>query len=146
MRRFGKHEGVDVQLDWNDTVTRRTAVKLGVTAAAATLTTAGTAVAAGGAHQWRRSSYRPLVGQRFSVGGSSRGLRLTGVKDLPNGPAGSEKGFLLIFRAPHGTAFAAHDIPRLHHRAVGTVPMFLSPGSSSSAGQSFVAVVNRLHG
>lgn len=136
-----------MQLDWNDTVTRRTAVKLGVTAAAATLTTAGTAAAAGRTpHMWRRSSYAGLVGQRFSVGGSSRGLHLTAVRNLPNGPAGSEKGFLLIFRGPHGTAFAAHDIPRLHHRSLGTVPMFLSPGSSSSAGQSFVAVVNRLHG
>jgi len=114
-----------VELDWNETVTRRTAVKLGVTAAAVTLTTAGTAAAAGGTlgaaasarsrisgspHTWQRSSYARLLGQRFSVAGSSRGLRLTGVKDCPTARRERE-GLPADLPRPHGTAFAAHDIP-----------------------------------
>lgn len=93
----------------------------------------------------RRSSYTPLVDHVFSVTGGPRRLRLAAVADLNHAQAGSENAFALIFWAAPGRAPLAQAVPTLHHRQLGTFKLFLSPGRPAAPGQTYVAVVNRLH-
>lgn len=90
----------------------------------------------------RRSSYKPLINQDFKVGPHQ--LRLTAVKDLNPTQAGSENAFALVFRARQGEK-VARTVPTFRHARMGAFQLFISPGKASPAGQSYVAVINRLH-
>jgi hypothetical protein len=92
----------------------------------------------------RRSSYQPLVGHRFSVSGMRSKLRLMSIKDLNSLQAHSDNAFTLVFHAPHAAPPLA-QLPRLHHPALGSFELFLTPGKSLPTGQHYVAVINRLH-
>jgi hypothetical protein len=104
-----------------------------------------------GAHRIRtgawhyRSSYHPLVGQRFTVRGSNVKLQLVAVKDLNTHQAGSENAFALTFDATPGGAPLPAPLPLLHHHALGHFHLFMTPGLSMPGVQSYTAVINRLH-
>jgi hypothetical protein len=95
---------------------------------------------------WLRSSYRPLVGQRFTVRGSKVQLKLTAVHDLNKRQAGSENAFALIFHSPPGAPRLKNQVPQLDHPALGRFKLLISPGEASRNGQPYAAIINRLHG
>jgi hypothetical protein len=141
-----------VKVDWTAAITRRTAVKLGAASAVTLAGTQGAAMAnaqsrvrARTGHAWRRSTYHPLVGTPFHVHGSTVPLRLTAIRDIQGVPTGSESGFELVFHSSRQRTFRASAPPRLHHPALGSVNLFVSPGESTARGQSFSAVINRVH-
>jgi hypothetical protein len=126
-------------------VTRRAVLKAGGAAATA-LALPAAAFARGRAlkSHLRRSSYQPLVGHRFSVSGMRSKLRLLNIQDLNSLQAHSDNAFALVFHAPHAAPPLA-QVPRLHHPALGSFDLFLTPGKSLPTGQHYVAVINRLH-
>jgi hypothetical protein len=89
----------------------------------------------------RRSSYGSLIGQRFSVSGSSFGLTLVGVQDLNSPQANSENAFALIFQAPAGAPPVVEPVPELRHDTLGSFKLLISP---SRSGRRYAAVINRL--
>ncbi len=140
-----------MKVDWTETITRRTAVKLGAASAATLAGTQGSALAkvtsrARRDHAWRRSTYVPLVGQRFRVKGSTVPLRLTAIRDIQGAPRGSENGFELVFHSSRKRSFRAKLPPTLRHPGLGSVDLFVTPGEGTARGQSFSAVINRVHG
>jgi hypothetical protein len=92
----------------------------------------------------RRSSYHPLVGHRFSVSGMRSKLRLLSIKDLNSLQTNSDNAFALVFHAPHALP-PLDPVPRLHHPALGSFELFLTPGKSLPSGRHYEAVINRLH-
>jgi hypothetical protein len=93
----------------------------------------------------RRSSYRGLVGQPFTVQGARAKLRLVTVRDLNRHQAGSDNAFALIFQAPRGAPRIPEAVPTLHHPALGSFALLLCAGAPSSSGLRYAAIVNRLH-
>lgn len=94
----------------------------------------------------RRSSYLPLIGDQFGVGGTHAKLRLAHVEDLNQHQAGSEHAFALNFAAPRGAPPLATSIPTaLHHPALGRFKLLLAPGAPGGTGLRYWAVINRLH-
>jgi hypothetical protein len=131
-------------------LTRRALLKVGGTAGVA-LATGGTAFASIKRKRFiakshlRRSSYLALVGQRFATPGATGGLRLIRVEDLNAHQKGSQNAFALIFRESHGARALKHPTSQLHHSSLGTFPLFMVPGPASPSGQTYCAVINRLH-
>jgi Domain of unknown function (DUF6916) len=127
-------------------VTRRTLIKGG---AAGAFALAMPAAAAAAKHRLeshlRRSSYRNLVGQGFQVKGTNTKLRLTAVQNLNRHQAGSENAFALIFQAPRRARALGHTLPTLHHPALGSFDLMLTPGAASAHGQAYAAIINRAH-
>ncbi|HEY2769720.1 MAG TPA: hypothetical protein VGI87_04100 [Solirubrobacteraceae bacterium] len=95
---------------------------------------------------WRRSTYVPLVGQSFTVRGYSTPLQLIRIDDVSKRLAGSQKAFVLIFRASGGPGALPHGLPRLSNSSLGSFSMFLSPVLSQSSDATFAAVIDRTHG
>jgi hypothetical protein len=93
----------------------------------------------------RRASYRPLLGQRFGVGGTKTKLRLVRVEDLNVHQARSQNAFALIFRAPRGAPMLMQQVPQLYHPALGKFELLLQPGRAAAKGQPYAAIINRLH-
>lgn len=93
----------------------------------------------------RRSSYEPLVGQTFTLQGWPRYLRLVAVQDLDPAQAGSENAFALVFHSRPGAKSLAHLTPMFHHRQLGSFRMMVTPGLPSARGQTYTAIINRLH-
>jgi hypothetical protein len=127
--------------------TRRTLLQAGGTAAIAIALPAHAVGKARrlrrGAHL-RRKSYLPLVGQRFSVLQSPVKLRLVAVKDLNKHQSRSNNAFALTFLAPPGV----HELgttPSLRHPALGSFTLFVVAGAPTRRGQTYTAVINRLH-
>jgi hypothetical protein len=148
---------LDLQLDTARALTRRALLKTGG-AAAVTLAIPGAALAkrrrwhrrarphrkALGSHL-RRTSYDPLVGQPFTVEGTGTPLKLVSVEDLNAHQASSDNAFALIFRAQPGLPTLADQVPQLHHPALGSFKLLISPGDAAPQGQIYSAVINRLH-
>ncbi|MGH2876209.1 MAG: DUF6916 family protein [Solirubrobacteraceae bacterium] len=136
-------------------MTRRTLLASGGAAMVALSLPAEAAAAAHRAHRrrhhrrhpshLRRSSYRPLVGDRFRVVGSRVHLRLEAVQNLSAGPRGSEDAFALVFRAPRRAPALRGQVPELHHPRLGSFRLLLSPGMESRHGRPYAAIINRTH-
>jgi hypothetical protein len=126
-------------------LTRRAVLKVGGAAALA-LSTAGTALAAQRRRlsYLRRSSYLPLVGQRFAIAGGGE-LELVAVRDLRDEQRDSDDAFALCFAGPRGTSALTTGLPRLHHPALGLFALFVTTGKTTAASQHYCAVINRLH-
>jgi hypothetical protein len=85
----------------------------------------------------RRSTYLPLVGERFAVaaGASSVALRLDEVR-------GRNHAFALLFHgSPHRRLEQA--VRRIAHPAIGAVDLLLVPAGTGRRGQDYEVVVNR---
>lgn len=94
----------------------------------------------------RRSSYLPLIGERFQVSGTHVKLRLARVEDLNRHQAGSENAFALSFTAPRGVPPLASSVPtNLHHPDLGRFKLLLTPGAAGRTQFRYWAVINRLH-
>jgi hypothetical protein len=130
------------------TLTRRSLLRAGVTAAAATLVGIrpwDAAPAAAAAGHLRRSSYDGLVGHRFRVGTVE--LRLVSVADVAGAAgdkslAGSEDAFVLTFSGPLEPALqpGTHE---LSHGGLGTFALFVSPVEQPRSDRRYEALVDR---
>jgi uncharacterized protein DUF6916 len=139
--------------DSNHSLTRRALLKAGGAAAIA-LSVPGSALAKRRRRHkhkkrlqshLRRSSYHRLVGQRFTVGGTSVKLQLVKVEDLNVHQRNNDNAFALIFEAPPGAPLLTDQVPDLYNPALGRFKFLLSRGFASPHGQPYVAIVNRLH-
>ena len=141
-------------------LTRRRLLVLAAAAAASaaiwpgalTQTHAAPAPGAAAANAWGRSAFLPHVGEPFLLaapqGGQTIRARLDAVMDLSWKPgsasAGSEDGFVLIFRGPASPRLG-QDVLRVRHPVLGTLDLFIFPaGPGVAAGQDYAAVINRL--
>jgi hypothetical protein len=130
------------------TVTRRSLLRTGALATAATFTglrpwTAARAQAA--ASHLVRSSYASLVGKRFVVG--SVALRLLSVADVAGAAgnpslAGSQDAFVLTFSGPLDPALEART-HTLSNAALGKFELFLSPVGIPHGDRRYEAVIDR---
>ena len=130
-------------------LTRRRLLATGGTSAAAAavalnprLAAAAAAVVADPAYL-RRSSYTPLVGQRFALDswGSSDALTLVGVSDLGGGLAGRDDAFSLRFSGDPALVIGKEAIP-LRNQSLGRLELFV--GHVDPVGDAhFEAIVNR---
>ncbi len=139
----------DESSDGSRLVTRRHALISGGTAALA-LSLPGQALARRRRRRLlshlRRSSYHGLVGERFTIAGTSTRLTLVSVRDLNPHQARSDNAFALVLRARRGSAPLALSHPLgLSHPTLGRFDFLLTRGKTSLKGQDYVAVINRLH-
>jgi hypothetical protein len=129
-------------------VTRRALLKTGGAASLA-LALPGQALARARrpriASHLRRSSYRQLRRQRFTVVGSPVRLRLTAVEDLNQHQAQNEHAFALSFWIPRGAPPLEDEVPLLYHPRLGSFKLMISPGAADRYGRRYYAVINRLH-
>jgi hypothetical protein len=129
------------------TLTRRSLLRSGAVAAAATLVGMrpwAPASAAAAPGHLLRSSYEGLVGQSFSVG--SVELRLLSVADVAGAGvdaslAGSEDAFVLTFSASRSAALKA-GTHTFRHSRLGEFELFVSP-VGRPADRVYEAVVDR---
>jgi hypothetical protein len=129
------------------TLTRRSLLRSGVLAAAATLAGGAwrTAPAAAAAGHLRRSAYDGLVGQRFAAGGVE--LRLLSVTDLAGAAgdkslAGSEDAFALTFSRALDAALEA-GTHTVRHPRLGRFELFVAPVGQPGADRAYEAVIDR---
>lgn len=146
-------------LDADPRLTRRRLLALATAAAASaaawpgalTSKRAAPTAAAAAADAWRRSAFVPHVGEVFGLaapGGQAIRARLDEVMDLSWKPgsasAGSEDGFVLLFRGPPSPRLD-QDVLRVRHPILGTLDLLISPaGPGVATGQDYAAVINRL--
>jgi hypothetical protein len=133
-----------------NTITRRSLLRTGAAAAAATLVGVRPwdpprAAAAAPAGHLLRSSYAGLTGQSFAT--ESAELRLLSVSDLAGAAvqpslAGSEDAFALAFSGPLDRALEA-GTHTLHHADLGTFELFVSPVEQPRSDRRYEAVVDR---
>jgi hypothetical protein len=97
----------------------------------------------------RRSSFAPLVGDRFELlATDGRAVaRLVGVDDLPAGgrigaQAGSDDAFALVFHASGATRLE-QDVMTLTHPRLGRFALLVSPSGTGRHGQDYAATINR---
>jgi hypothetical protein len=98
----------------------------------------------------RRSSYLPLVGQRFELTAPGRRpvvARLVSVMDLGIGRrmrplAGAEDAFALLFHSPIRPRLE-QDVMSLGHPVLGRFQLLVSPASRGHRGQDYSATINR---
>lgn len=98
----------------------------------------------------RRSSYLPLVGERFELMAPGRHrvvARLVSVTDLGTGKrmrplVGAEDAFGLLFHSP-GRARLEQDVMSVGHPAFGLFQLLVSPASTDRVGQDYSATINR---
>jgi hypothetical protein len=103
----------------------------------------------GGTNTWTYSQWSSLVGSTFRValpGGGSTNAKLAAATNLM--PAGSSttsgpQCFLLTFSAGLSTPLG-DGTQSIYNAKVGTVQMYMSPGSATSSAQHYGSVVNRL--
>jgi len=129
------------------TLTRRSLLRSGALAAAATLAGGAwrTAPAAAAAGHLRRSAYDGLVGQRFAAAGAE--LRLVSVTDLAGAAGdkslvGSEDAFALMFSAPLDAALGS-GIHTVRHARLGRFELFVAPVGQPGADHRYEAVIDR---
>jgi hypothetical protein len=129
-------------------LTRRSLLRTGALATAATLTGLRPWAAAGAeaaASPLKRSSYTGLVGQRFAVG--SVQLRLLAIADVAGAAgnkslAGSDDAFVLTFSGPRVPLLGSRT-RTLGHGQLGRFELFLSPVNKPSRIQLYEAVIDR---
>jgi hypothetical protein len=138
----------------NMTVTRRGLLQAGGAAvlavAVAEVGQVGTALSNVGAPaHLRRSSYVPLIGDRFELNAETGRIlaRLVAVKDPGfgkpiRGATAREDVFALVFHDP-GSARLEQDVMTLRHPALGQFRLLVSPASNGRRGQHYAAVINR---
>jgi len=98
----------------------------------------------------RRSTYLPLVGERFELiaaGGRFVLARLVAVMDLGIGKrarplAGGEDAFALLFHSPSHPRLE-QDVMSLRHPALGRFQLLVTPASTGRRGQDYSAAINR---
>ncbi|HWH11844.1 MAG TPA: hypothetical protein VG165_12005 [Solirubrobacteraceae bacterium] len=97
----------------------------------------------------RRSTFSPLVGERFvlSAAGRRAVVSLVAVDDLAAGGrtasvAGRDDAFALIFHAPAG-ARIDQDVMTVSHPGIGRFPLLVSPSGTGHHGQDYAAIINR---
>lgn len=98
----------------------------------------------------RRSSYLPLVGERFELIAAGRRdvlARLVAVMDLGIGKrvrplAEAEEAFALLFHSPSRPRLE-QDVMSLRHPALGRFQLLVSPASTGRGGQDYSAAINR---
>ena len=136
-----------VALDSRRGLTRRALIKLGGATGLA-MTTGGTALArqVRRPSHLRRSSFVPLVGQRFAIAGAgASALQLLAVSDLSSGQRDSENAFALTFAGPRTASAPVTTLPELRHPVLGSFPLFVTEGATTAASQHYDAVINRVH-
>jgi Domain of unknown function (DUF6916) len=131
------------------TLTRRTLLRTGAAAAAATMLglrpwAAAPAAAASGGHLVR-SAYAGLVGRRFAVGSAK--LRLKSISDVAGAArdaslVGSEDAFVLTFSGPLAQPLES-GTHTLRHPDLGTFELFISPVKRPSTDCLYEAVIDR---
>jgi uncharacterized protein DUF6916 len=97
----------------------------------------------------RRSSFVPLVGDRFVLQSADRraAVRLTGVNDLgviaaAGAQAGLDDAFALAFHGSPGTRLD-QNVMTLSHSGLGSFKLLVSPSGTGHHGQDYSAVINR---
>jgi hypothetical protein len=130
-------------------ITRRTLLRTGAAATAATLFglrpwAAAPAAAASGGHLVR-SSYAGLARRSFVVG--SVKLRLQSISDVAGAAherslVGSEHAFVLTFSGPRSQPLES-GTHRLRHPDLGSFDLFLSPVKRPSTDRRYEAVIDR---
>jgi hypothetical protein len=97
----------------------------------------------------RRSSFVPLVGDRFVLQAADRRavVRLTAVDDLgviaaAGAHPGLDDAFALAFHGPPGMRLD-QDVMTLSHASLGSFKLLVSPSGTGHHGQDYAAVINR---
>lgn len=140
---------------WGNTITRRHMLAAGGALAAVGLIElygSGAAAAAlrGAPGYLRRSAYKPLIGQSFTLRGAhgpTVTTRLSAVGDIGsrrNQLANSDDAFALTFHAPQNTQLDQGTVT-MRHATLGTFQLFVVPASTGRKSTDFVAIVNRAH-
>ncbi|MGO9559127.1 MAG: DUF6916 family protein [Acidimicrobiales bacterium] len=136
-------------------MSRRDVLKLGAAGVGAAATTvlfgegvSGASVrspraSAAAGRELRYSTFKPLVGETFTLHASGRTqqVQLVAVKSHPTARPGRGECFSLLFTAPRPVAESGNHV--LAHPGLGRFSMFLSPVGLPSKGQRYEAVVNR---
>jgi hypothetical protein len=126
-----------------DAISRRRLLQLGAAGAvavAAPLAAGRARAGAGIPVALRRSTYLPLVGERFTVaaGAGSAALRLVEVR-------GRDDAFALLFHGS-GRPRLEQAVRRIAHPAIGTAELLMVPAGTGRRGQDYEIVVNRTRG
>lgn len=102
----------------------------------------------------RTSTFAPLLGERFTLRGDTGGrvpARLVEIRNLRRGAqrgtvrGHAEEAFALRFHAPRSAPRIGQGVHRLHHPALGTFSLLVTPSGTGRRGQDYEAVINRLH-
>jgi hypothetical protein len=138
-----------------DGITRRGLLASGATAAAALAVAGSVRVASSrasppvGVLALRRSTFAPLVGQRFrlrTTAGQTAPARLAAVRDYGDGRLfdriGSDLAFVLLFHTPPGATRLDQDVMTVEHDAIGSVGLLVSPAGTGRRGQDYTAVID----
>lgn len=146
-----------VPVPMGDGVTRRQILATGGAATLATLAThaqsmvpglsSASAILGGTPRHLRRSSFTPLVGDRFTIADGVRrpvGVRLVEVRDLSKRRAlvGHDEAFALLFHGPGGPRLE-QGVHRLRHPALGRFDLLVTPSGTGRRGQDYETVINR---
>lgn len=138
-------------IETSGTITRRTLLLAGAgTAAAAAIPSAASAASKRFSERFRphllRSTYEPLVGQEFKVGGwaGSTSLRLAAVSDIPNltGQTADfrERAFVLLFQGPKGAPLDA-AMYRFKHKKTGACDLAISSSNEGASSHDYTVVI-----
>ena len=113
-------------------VTRRRVLQIGGVAFAAVAIGELPALAGASTVTLRRSTFTPLVGDAFTLDGTS--VRLAAVDDYGAGrahaAAGSQAAFVLIFHADAGVPRLQQRTMAVRHRRLGLVRLLVSPAGT----------------
>lgn len=95
----------------------------------------------------RRSDYRDFVGQSFRFTGPSArmSIPLAAIEDVaaPRSLAGSERAFILVFHAPHGSAGLGQSVMTVRHPRGFSQRLLVTPAGTGRRGQDYAVVINR---
>ena len=138
-------------VDSPGTITRRTLLLAGAGAAAtAAIPSAAHAASKRWSERFRphllRSTYEPLVGQEFTVGGwaGSTRVRLALVRDIPNlsgqTPDFKERAFILVFQGAKATPLEAATY-RFKHKKTGAFDLSITSSNEGWDTQDYTVVV-----
>jgi hypothetical protein len=100
--------------------------------------------AGGGGDALSRSTFAPALGEDFTLTGPAGTVHSTldEIGDLVGAPAGAERRFSLLFRAP-STAGALDGVYTVANRRLGSRSLFLVPVDRGAVARLYQAVVNR---
>lgn len=97
----------------------------------------------------RRSTFAPLVGDRFELAAGNRRATalLVGVSDLGSvagigAQAGPEDAFALLFHASGGPRLD-QDVMTIRHSGLGELSLLVAPAGTGRHGQDYAAIINR---
>lgn len=122
-------------------LTRRSFVAA-VTATAAVMTSPLQAWARRGGDAQSRSTFAPTLGDDFTLTGPAGTVHATldEIGDLVGDPAGAERRFSLLFRAP-STVRSGDGVYTVANRRLGSRSLFLVPVDRGAAARLYQAVV-----